>query len=284
MKIMIIGANGQLGTDLVRVLSFNQDEIIPFTHDQLEISDLVAVRSCISTIYPEVVINTAAYHNVEKCEENPGMAFSVNALGARNLAIVTKEINALLVHISTDYVFDGTKRTPYIEADLPSPLQVYGNSKLAGEYFIKSITSRYQIVRTSGLFGKNPCRAKGHNFVELMLKLAKERDQLRVVNDEVLTPTSTLEVARQIKVLIYSGNYGIFHATAEGKCSWFEFAQEVFRIKGIKTNLVIADPSEFPAKIPRPKYSVLENANLKACGLNILKDWNEGLTEYLMTS
>lgn len=284
MNIVVIGANGQLGMDISHVLEADDVEVIRFTHDNMDIADPDAVRKELSTLNPEVVINTAAYHHVDKCEANPQLAFEVNALGARNLATVTRDLNTLLVHISTDYVFDGRKNQPYEEEDTALPLNVYGNTKLSGELFIQSIAERYQILRTSGLYGKNPCRAKGHNFVELMLKLAGERDEIRVVNDEILTPTSTLEVARQIRTLIKKDVYGLFHATAEGECSWYEFARAIFQIKGIDINLQIADPSEFPVKTPRPKYSALENKKLKAAGCNGFKHWKDGLAEYLSTS
>ena len=228
-------------------------------------------------------MNTAAYHQVDKCEAEPAEAFAVNGIGAWNLAKASLKNDFYLIHISTDYVFDGAKQQPYIESDCPSPVNAYGNTKVAGEFFISSTAKRYLIMRTSGLYGTNPCRAKGGmNFVQLMLKLAAERDEIRVVDHEVLTPTSTLEVARQILALSRSNAYGICHATAEGVCSWYRFAQQVFKLKNTDINLQIAGPNEFPAKTPRPEYSVLENEFLKKRGLNVFKSWEEGLKEYLM--
>jgi dTDP-4-dehydrorhamnose reductase len=193
-------------------------------------------------------------------------------LGARNLALVTHGLGIPLVHISTDYVFDGAKREPYTESDEAIPLNVYGNTKLAGEAFIRAIAPKHFILRTSALYGRSPCRAKGGlNFVELMLKLAKERPVLKVVNDETVSPTSTLELARQIVFLSRTDHFGMYHATAEGSCTWYEFAQEIFDMAGVEANLTIASPHEFPTKVPRPKYSVLENERLKALGLNRLQ-------------
>jgi len=206
----------------------------------------------------------------------------VNALGPRNLADVACQIGAVLIHVSTDYVFDGSKKTPYLEDDPAAPLNAYGNSKLAGEIFIRATAAKYFILRTSALYGRNPCRAKkGRNFVDLMLKLADERDEVRVVNDEVVSPTSTLELARQIVVLSQTDNFGLYHATAEGSCTWYEFARKIFDFADVKINLVVAAPNEFLLKVPRPKYSVLENNGLKVLGLNSFQAWDEGLRSYL---
>jgi dTDP-4-dehydrorhamnose reductase len=221
-------------------------------------------------------------HHVENCESEPDKAFAVNALGARNLALVARDIGAVLTHVSTDYVFDGGKTSPYEETDAPRPLNVYGNTKLAGEYFVRSILDRCFVLRTSGLYGKAPCRAKGgRNFVDLMLKLAKERGEVRVVDSERVTPTSTRELARQMVVLSRCDRYGLYHATPEGSCSWYEFAQEIFLISSAKVSLKIAAADEFPAKVPRPSYSVLENRALKLFGLNTFGPWQDGLREYL---
>ena len=186
------------------------------------------------------------------------------------------------MHVSTDYVFDGGKGSPYVEEDNPRPLNAYGISKLAGEHFVRSTTDKHFVLRTSALYGKSPCRAKGGlNFIELMLKLAKERDELRVVDSEVVTPTSTAELAQQIVELSRSDCYGLYHATAEGRCSWYEFAREIFALTGTSVRLNVAAPGEFPAKVARPSYSVLENRALKNRGLNTFKPWQDGLQKYL---
>ena len=282
MKVAVVGANGQLGADVVAEFTRNGDEVLSLTREHIDIRSLESVRSLLESANPAVIVNTAAMHHVENCEREPLEAYSSNSIGARNLALVTQEIKAILVHVSTDYVFDGAKMQPYLEADLAIPLNVYGNTKLAGEYFIRATTQKYFIVRTSALFGTHPCRAKGGcNFVDLMLKLAGERDEVRVVNDEFVSPTFTGDLARQIMLLSRSEQFGLYHATAEGSCSWYEFAKAIFDITRTKVNLQIASSNEFPAKVPRPKYSVLENHELKKHGLNSFRTWQNGLQSYL---
>jgi dTDP-4-dehydrorhamnose reductase len=184
--------------------------------------------------------------------------------------------------VSTDYVFDGSKTQPYVEGDPAIPLNVYGNTKLAGEAFIQAVWRKHFILRTSALYGRSPCRAKGgRNFVELMLKLASERDEVRVVNDEFVSPTSTAELAKQIALISRTECYGLFHATSEGSCSWYEFARMIFEMADVRVNLKIAAADEFPMKVPRPKYSVLENARLKRESLNSFQGWEESLRAYL---
>ena len=282
MKIAVIGANGQLGKDICEKIIVTKNELVELNHDKIEISNIDCVSSLLKEVRPDVVINTAAMHNVEKCENDPEKSFKVNGIGAKNLSHICNDLNSTLLHISTDYVFDGNKRKPYVETDKPLPLNVYGNTKLSGEYFIESIAKKYFILRVSGIYGKNPCRAKGTNFVELMLKLAKERDEIRVVDDEILTPTFTGDIADQIvEILSSDTRYGLYHVTAEGSCSWFEFAREIFSIS--KTNIVLnrAAPGEFAIKVNRPKYSVLENKFLKDQGINIMPLWEKGLKRYL---
>lgn len=187
-----------------------------------------------------------------------------------------------MFHISTDYVFDGAKNTPYLETDCPVPLNVYGNSKLSGENFVRTIAKKYFVVRVSGLYGTNPCRAKGgDNFVKLMLRLAKERNEVRVVDDEVLTPTFTEDIARQLIALSKIEQYGLYHVTAQGSCSWYTFAAKIFELTKTKVKLSVAGPGEFTTKTPRPKYSVLENNGLKALNLDMMSHWEEGLRKYL---
>lgn len=282
MRVAVIGANGQLGTDVAAETRRGGDEVVAFTHSQIDVASVESIRDALLAAGPSAIVNTAAMHHVENCERDPLRAYEVNALGARNLAIVARELDAKLIHISTDYVFNGSKAQPYVEEDAALPLNVYGNTKLAGEAFIQAVGEKYFILRTSALYGKNPCRAKGgRNFVELMLKLAKERDEVRVVDDEIVSPTSTAELAKQIALLSRTDCYGLYHATCEGSCSWYEFAKAVFETMDIRVNLKIAGANEFPMKVPRPKYSVLENARLKAEGLNSFEAWQEGLREYL---
>ena len=282
MKIAVVGANGQLGTDLVAAFSDNGDVIRGLTHSEIEIADLDSVKRVLEEIQPQVIVNTAAMHHVENCEREPEKAFAANAIGAKNLAVVARDLNAVLMHVSTDYVFDGAKGSPYVEEDAPRPLNAYGITKLAGEHFVRATTGKHFVVRTSGLYGKNPCRAKGGlNFIELMLKLAKERGEVRVVDSEVITPTSTAELAQQLVQLSHTDCYGLYHATAEGSCSWYEFAREIFALTDTPVRLKVASPDEFPAKVARPKYSVLQNRALKSRSLNAFKPWQDGLQRYL---
>lgn len=282
MKVAVIGANGQLGSDVVEQYQKSGDEPVSLTHHDIDIASLDAVRRVLAGIQPSLIINTAAMHHVENCEANPLRAYEVNALGARNLAIVARDVDAKLVHISTDYVFDGGKRQAYLESDPAVPLNVYGNTKLAGEAFIRASWPAHFILRTSALYGKLPCRAKGGlNFVELMLKLAAERPEIKVVDDEIVSPTFTVELARQIVALSRTEEFGLYHATAEGSCSWYRFACEIFEATGTRANLRIASPTDFPAKVPRPKYSVLENHGLKRLGLNLFQTWQNGVHDYL---
>ena len=282
MRVVVIGADGQLGTDVVRAFANHGDIVSPLTHADVELASMDSVSSRLQELRPEVVVNTAAMHHVDKCELEPERAFAVNGIGARNLALVSRDLGAVLMHVSTDYVFDGAKETPYEEQDAPRPLNVYGNTKLAGEYFVRSTTEKHFILRTSAIYGKSPCRAKGGlNFIELMLKLAKERGEVKVVDSEFVTPTPTSEIARQMVALSRSDAYGLYHATAEGSCSWHQFAREIFDLTGTKVSLKVAGPNEFPAKVPRPKYSVLENRALDKHQLSVFKPWQQGLREYL---
>ena len=282
MKVAVIGANGQLGTDVVRAFADNGDEVCGLTHADLEVANIESVSVRLRPMLPDVIVNTAAMHHVENCESEPEEAYAVNALGPRNLARIARELGAVLMHVSTDYVFDGSKGSPYVEEDAPRPLSAYGITKLAGEHFVRCTTERHFVIRSSGLYGKSPCRAKGGlNFVDLMLKLARERGEVRVVDGEVVSPTSTEELARQMVVLSHTECYGLYHATAEGSCSWYEYAREIFTMTNTRVTLKVAAPDEFPAKVPRPKYSVLENRALKIRGFNMFEPWQNALHKYL---
>lgn len=281
--VAIIGGNGQLGSDCGRVFHEAGYTVVAFDHERLQIEDEEVVRRQLGILRPRVVINTAAMHNVEKCEADPSGAHAVNGVGARNVAIASREIGARLLHISTDYVFDGRKGMPYIEADSTGPLNVYGNTKLSGEYYVLSEAPDGIVVRTSALYGASPCRAKGGlNFVRLMLKLARERGEVKVVSDERVSPTYTLDLARQLLTLAESEELGVFHATSAGECSWYEFASEIFALTSTEVRLKEANSSEFPAKVRRPAYSVLENARTRSAGLDRMPDWHESLAAYLL--
>ncbi len=282
MRVAVIGASGQLGSDICHAYRQAGHGIEELNHDRIDISDSSLCFEVLKSIKPHMVINTAAMHNVERCEENPKESFLVNGIGVRNLALCCRDLRIPLVHFSTDYIFDGQKGSPYFEDDLPLPLNVYGNTKLSGENFVRSILDSFFIVRVSGLYGHHPCRAKGgRNFVHSMLKLASERDEIRVVNDEFLSPTYTVSIAEQLQKLTQIHEFGIYHMVSEGGCSWYEFAGKVFEYAGKTVNLNIAAPDEFPSKVSRPKYSILKNSNLEKVGLNCMPDWSENLQRYM---
>lgn len=279
MKIMLIGSTGQLGSSLVKTLP--QDELVPLGHTDIEVTDPASVRRAFEQYRPEIVINTAAFHRVDDCEKEVEKAFRVNAFAVRDLAIACREFEATLVHFSTDYVFSSERREPYRETERPSPVNVYGTSKLSGEYLVQSTLRRHFLIRTCGLYGLKGSKSKGGNFVETMLKKVGSRETVRVVNDQVLTPTNTQEVARKIADLIRTDHYGLFHITGQGQCSWYEFASKIFELVGAKVDLRPVPSSEFPTPARRPAYSVLENAKLQELGMDDLKPWDVALSEYL---
>jgi dTDP-4-dehydrorhamnose reductase len=226
-------------------------------------------------------VNGAAFHNVPRCETEESTAFAVNAAGPRALAQACTALGARLVHVSTDYVFDGAKQAPYVETDRPNPLNVYGVTKLAGEYLVLNEGGNHQVVRSSGLYGVRPCRAKGGNFIDTMFRLARERPEVRVVNDEVLTPTFTADLAAQIRVLALEGPPGLYHATNQGSCSWYEFARAIFELARLETPLLPTTVKEFQSPVQRPFYSVLDNAGLRTAGLDRMRAWRPALEDYM---
>jgi dTDP-4-dehydrorhamnose reductase len=281
--VAIIGANGQLGADLMAACAVRAMQAIGLTHADVELTDATSVDAALDRSGADVVINTAAMHNVEACERDPVQAFTVNALGARNLAFAAERRRAVLVHVSTDYVFDGAQRRPYVETDVPRPLNAYGVCKLAGEHFVSALAPKHFVVRTSGLYGANPSRAKagGLNFVRLMLKLAREKGRVRVVTDEFVTPTYTVDLAKQILDLVETTAYGTYHATSGGSCSWNEFAREILRRAAPDTVVEDASAADFPRPVARPLYSVLDNQGLRNLGIDRMADWRDALGRYL---
>jgi dTDP-4-dehydrorhamnose reductase len=278
--IAIIGSNGQLGYDLQRVLSGQR--VIPLTHQDIEITNPEMVENVLRGIHPSIVINTAAYHRVEDCETEHARAFLVNAIGPRNLSQTCQKLGATLVHVTTDYVFDGTKGEPYLEEDTPNPLNTYGVTKLAGEYFVRNLCQKHLIIRTSGLYGIVGCRVKGGNFVDTMFRLANEKSEIAVVDDQVVSPSYTLDVAQRIAELLPLQAYGIFHVTNSGQCSWYEFANKIFELAGLKVNLRRTSQEGLRSKIKRPRYTALTSSRTKALGLLPLRPWQEALAAYMM--
>ena len=280
MTTVLIGANGQLGRELQQV--FCDRDLVPLTHADLELTDRAQVRETVRKYQPRLILNTGAYNLVDECEDYPERSFAVNTLAVRDLAIAAKEIGAALVHFSTDYVFDGRQRHPYREVDPPGPLSVYAASKLAGEYFVRAALDRYFIIRSCGLYGLAGSSAKGGNFIETMLRMAREGREIHVVGDQVLTPTSAKELAQKVRQLVETGAYGLYHITNNGTCSWYQFAVAIFEFSGIRPLLTETTSAVFGARANRPAYSVLENTNLRSLGLDDLRDWRDALKEYLV--
>jgi dTDP-4-dehydrorhamnose reductase len=282
MKVIVIGSNGQLGTDLCKALAGHV--VIPATHADIEVTNIDSVNRALKVYKPHVVIDTAAFHRVDDCEGEIDRAFLVNALGARNVAVVAQKFGSRFVYISTDHVFGGeamVRSVPYTEFNAPKPPNAYGWSKLAGEDMVRHHCHRHFIVRTSGLFGVAGSSGKGGNFVETMLRLGRERDELKVVNDQVLSPTYTKDLAIKIAQLITTEYYGIFHITNRGACSWYEFTVEILRLAGLKTRIIPITSDQYPQKARRPAYSVLDNYHLKLLKMDDMRTWQEALADYM---
>ena len=284
--VALIGAGGQLGSDLYTVLSKESAfHVYPLAHKNIEISDVASVNSTLKAIQPHVVINTAAYHAVDEAEDDPGKAFRINTIGPMLLARFCEANKADLVSLSTDYVFglDGSRKLPYCEDDCPGPVNMYGISKLAGEYAIRQNCSRYFILRTSGLFGlAGPSGKGGRNFIETMMILAKEKKHIRVVNDQFTAPTYTVDLAYQVRMLLNTNGYGLYHASSQGSCSWFDFAQAIFNFIHTDVSLEAVPSSVFPTKAKRPGYSVLDDCVLRKKKLLTIPHWQQGLKSYLL--
>ncbi|MBQ0027102.1 MAG: dTDP-4-dehydrorhamnose reductase [Lachnospiraceae bacterium] len=275
-KIIVTGCNGQLGREINKFYADKRGiEFVNTDVDELDITDIEAVMELCRGEKPYAIINCAAYTAVDACETNQDLAFKINTLGPRNLAIAATEVGAKLVHISTDYVFDGTKQTPYMEYDKPQPQSVYGITKSRAEDMVKHFCHRYFIFRTAWLYGD------GKNFVKTMLNLAETHDTVTVVNDQFGTPTSTVELVKAIDSIIFTDNYGTYHATCEGSTNWANFAEEIFRIAGKDTKVIPTSTAAYGAPAPRPLHSILENYMLKMVGGYTFADWHDALEVYM---
>jgi len=280
LRIAIFGIEGQLGSALAQALSTH--DVVPVTEASADLREANAVRGAVDNARPEWVINAAAMTHVDRCETEPIPAFQINAIGARNVARAAQSAGAALIQVSTDYVFDGFKESAYTEADRPSPLGVYGMSKLAGELFAANECERHYVVRTSGLYGTATCVGKGTNFVETMLRLAGERSELSVVQDECLTPTYADDLALQLRRIVEAPPPpGIYHATNAGACSWYDFATEIFRLQKIAIRVRGIPAIEWETPTRRPANSVLENAALAENGIDVMPGWKDALERYL---
>jgi dTDP-4-dehydrorhamnose reductase len=280
MKYAILGAAGQLGRDLCPRLG---GEVHPLTRAQADLTRPETLHATLTALRPDVVINCAAYNFVDKAETEPEAAFAVNAWGVRALAALCRELDCVLAHFSTDYVFglDEARRAPYAEADAPGPVSVYGLSKLAGEYLVRALCPKHFVLRTCGLYGVWGSGGKGGNFVETMLRLAGQGKPLRVVADQVCTPSYTVDVAAATAALVQTNHYGLYHLTNAGSCSWHEFAQTIFELEGVPANLSAITSREYGAPARRPAYSVLAVPAFEALGLPLLRPWRAALAAYL---
>ena len=279
MRVLLIGYRGQLGSDLQTV--FAADDLVLATQEQMRVEDPTQVDAMIGQVRPDLILNCAAFHRVDDCEEFAERAFEVNVFGVRNLAVAAARADATLVHFSTDYVFDGPRRTPYTETDLPCPKCLYGVSKLAGEFLLQSMWPKHFLFRVSGLYGYAGSREKGTNFVEMMIGLARQGKPIRVVDDQVLTPTSTMDVARTVHFLAGTDCYGLYHLTNAGECSWYEFAKAIFEYAGLRPDLTPVTSDAFPTRARRPNYSVLDNQHLRNAGFSDVPHWREALQRYI---
>ena len=307
--ILVTGAKGQLGSDIVNVLK-SDCHTIPVDIDDFDITDLEATIGFIKKAKPNAIIHSAAFTDVDACGSQQDKAFAINGLGTRNVAIAAREVSAKLFYVSTDYVFDGTKPEPYREYDPPNPQTVYGQSKLMGEGFVREQLNKFFIIRIAWLYGQH-----GNNFLKTMLKLAQEKKEIAVVNDQNGSPTWTVDVARQIKKLLPTEAYGTYHCTSQGSCTWYEFALEIFKsanysVERNSSGLVRLIPSiqdlraktqdltpttqsltpiilrpvtseEFPRPAKRPANSVLDNYTLRIQGLDLMPHWKESLHKFM---
>ena len=273
MKVLVTGAAGMLGQDVVRAAEFVNHEVVALTHDDLDITRPRTVREMLGRELPDAIVNCAAYTSVDGAESDEARATEINGAGAGIVAAEAADIGAVVVQPSTDYVFDGAKRMPYVESDRPSPLSAYGRSKLAGEIEVAAQNERHYIVRSSWLFG-----AGGGNFVETMLRMASDLGPLLVVRDQVGSPTYTAHLADATVRLLDMEEYGIHHIAGSDQCSWYEFAVEIFRQAGLDVRVLSCTTDEYPRPAPRPPYSVLGTERAYPI---VLPDWQEGLASYL---
>lgn len=283
-RIFVTGAQGQLGLAINKLLRHTQDYQLYLTDtysdqagnvNMLDITDEAATSAEIIGYNPDIIINCAAMTAVDLCETEQNKAYSVNALGPKYIAKVANKIGAKLIHISTDYVYDGQAGTPYREESAPNPVSVYGSTKLAGDNYVMRYCSKAFVLHTSGVYGE------GNNFVRTMLRLADEGKKIRVVSDQIVSPTSALELARVVLFLMETDSYGKYHATCEGSTNWYEFATKIFRLTGRDTTVEAISTTEYPTAAKRPMYSILDNKKLREHHGYYMKEWEEALKEYV---
>ena len=275
MKVLIVGAQGMLGSDLMQSLSDTQ-QVVGTDIGDFDITDRKETSHALSKIKPEWVINAAAYTQVDRCEAESELAFKVNAEGVKNLALACTGIQAKLFHVSTDYVFDGKKREPYVEGDAPLPISVYGHSKLKGESYVRDLLDNFVIVRSGGLYGKG-----GSNFVNTIINVAKEKDELTVVDDQWVAPTYTIDLSRAIGALMEVSARGIFHVVNNGCCNWYQFAGKILKLVGSTSKVIPISSDQLKRPAKRPEFSALNCRKFTEVTGNKPRSWEDALTEYI---
>jgi dTDP-4-dehydrorhamnose reductase len=288
LRILITGGKGQLGRQLIKILQngqselgliddkFKNSQVISIDVDELDIANLTDVRKYLIETQPDIIINCAAYTNVDACESNEELAYKVNSIGVRNLAIVAEQIDAKLLHVSTDYVFTGNGTIPYTEYDLPAPVSVYGKTKLQGEKYVEQFCSRYYVVRTAWLYGY-----EGNNFVKTIIKAAKERGHLDVVEDQRGNPTNAEDLAHHILKIILTEEYGIYHCTGKGECSWYDFACKIVEYAGIECTVSPITTDKLTRAAKRPSYSSLDNMMMRCTVGDEVREWQDALRVFI---
>ncbi len=280
MKVAVVGCTGQLGTDLVKVLTAGgEHSVVPISHEEVDCTDSEATRRALGDAAPDAVVNCAAFVRVDDCEDHPEEALAINVLGSLNVARACAESGTLCVYVSTDYVFDGGKGSAYTERDTPLPINVYGTSKLAGEYMVRQAAKDWLIVRTSSLFGITGARGKGGNFIETILSRARAGQPLNVIDDIRMSPTYTVDAAQALARLISDGTTGVVHVANKGTCSWYELAKAAVERVGIPVDVAPVPASTYPSKAQRPRDSSLASDRLSAGDTPRL--WREALEAYL---
>ena len=278
MKILVTGAKGQLGYDVVKELEKRGHIAIGVDKQEMDLISSIEIKSCIEKHQPDAIIHCGAYTTVDMAEDNEKICNSINAIGTKEIALCAKNLDIPMIYISTDYVFDGTKSldSEYIEEDKTNPINIYGKSKLYGEDFVRNILDKYYIVRISWVFGKN-----GNNFIKSILRLANEREELRIVNDQIGSPTYTKDLSVLLCDMIETDRYGIYHATNEGYCTWYEFAKEILRLSNIDIKLNPISTKDYKTKAKRPMNSKMSKDKLAKNGFKKLRHWKDALKDYI---
>lgn len=276
MKVLVTGVNGQLGYDVVKELEKREHQAVGVDREMMDLTSTQQIKECIENVNPEAIIHCAAYTAVDKAEDEEELCRRVNAIATKDIAEYAKELDIPMIYISTDYVFDGTKDGEYTEEDIPNPINVYGKTKYEGEVYVQELLEKYYIVRISWVFGEN-----GNNFIDTMLRLSKEKDSISVIDNQVGSPTYTKDLAPLLVDMIETNRYGVYHATNEGFCSWYEFAKEIFKIADIDVDLKSINTREYPTKATRPINSKMSKDKIIKNEFTHLRNWKDALREYI---